>query len=359
MTEDTAKVEKADTGLSRRDFIKKTAIIGAGTMMVASGLGVARKEIGVLEKGVETDSGVFFPLYEHHEIGITPEKIPPDMDVLFREAYSSRMFQGSPKYRLLQEGSSYIKNTKIRIFTDEILKKIAFINALIMLGDVNPSLGDWTRVGIAGGEFVGGLAIIAKLLKDQFKSKKTTSNSGSYLTRRKFIKAAAGLGAAWLMTPGGYFLSRGGLEWNKNRDEALDRIMDRLYGIQSSLHPEDSLMFFRNLMMADKMLTVAEDVQKRTGRKTKMGFQVEYGHNGIEDFLKMGHGFCKAFVLSYPNHILDGIIKANNGIEDFASARLFKFPADFNIGNPNWDNVEDIKITDVDLKKKLELKLGA
>lgn len=358
MAENTGETRDNGNKITRRDFFKKAVMIG-GAVTAGSSLGIlAKKEIDVLEKGIETDSGIFFPLYEHHEVGIKPERIPSGLDVLFRESVNTKLFNRSPKDCLLGESNVYNKSVSIRIFPDKILEKTASNGTSIMLGDVEPGLNVMSVAGISSGEFVGGLLISEKLLRDHFKSKKiVNSSAGSHLTRRKFIKATVALGAIWLMAPGLNSLSRVGTGWNKSRDDALDRIMDRLYGMQSNTHPENSLVFFRNLMMADKMLTVAEDIQKETGKKTKMGYQVEYAHNGIEDFLKMGHDFCKMILLSYPKPILKRMVELNNGVEDFTSARLFKLPKNFDIHSSDWDTVTDIRVVDVKLQQGIERKL--
>lgn len=353
--------EKANVSTnSRRDFLRKAAVVSVGALSVGIGINLIEKNRA--ENGIDTDSGKFYPLYEHHEVGIAPEKIPSDLDVLFEEGFFAGGFLSiQPKVYLLgRVGKAYFTNNLIekREFPDEMLEKLSVNGIEIMIGDILPNLKRMTGYLIQSGEFIGGLAMAAKLVRDQFRFKNSTKNT----TRRKFIKAMGIIGAAWAIFPGAHFLSRGGptFNWNKDRDNALDRVADKLYGMQSNLHPEEAFLFFRNLIMADKMLTVAEDIKQKTGRQARIGFQVEYGHMGIEDLLKVGHGFCRTLILSYPDSVIRDAAKINNGIEGLSSARLFKLPRNLFSGESEekWKQVVDRRVTDVELKKSLELKLG-
>ncbi len=58
--------------------------------------------------------------------------------------------------------------------------------------------------------------------------------------------------------------------------------------------------FFRNVMMADKLLSVASKTKSRKGNNpSKLAFQVEAAHSGIEDFLQVGPDICRALVLAH------------------------------------------------------------
>ncbi|MDO8583422.1 MAG: twin-arginine translocation signal domain-containing protein [bacterium] len=363
MAENTEESGASKT--TRRDFLKKAAIIGVGALAIGSGINVLEKK--AINEGIDTDSGTFFPLYEHHEVGIKPEKIPSDLDVLFREVVfpsMQQLLETNPKDMLMSRvNNNYSKsftasrNTS-RTFPDNILEKVASSRITIMLGDLDVKDDGSIEVGMG----VGGILIAVNLLRDQFAGK-SSKKSSSHMTRRKFLKVAGILGSAWALAPTAYLLSRGGvvtegLGWNMERDNAVDRIIDRLYGLVSDSHPANATVFFRNLIMADKMLTVAEDIQKNTGKKTKMGFQVEYAHSGIEDFLSAGHDFCRMLLLSYPKPVLRDAVESNNGPEDFSSSRLLKLPRNFSVKDPKWEQVGDRKVVDTELKQMLEEKLA-
>lgn len=144
------------------------------------------------------------------------------------------------------------------------------------------------------------------------------------------------------------------------KEDALHRIIDRINGLQSNTHPEQLVVFFRNLIMADKMLTVADDFKQKTGRKAQIAFNVEYGHNGVQDFLRVGPDICRWLISRYPKKVLRDIGDLNGGNESLWTARLFKFPKDFfnRDVEKRWENVEDRKVIDVKLKEVLEKKLS-
>lgn len=363
MSENTGEVNGTENKISRRDFLKKTA---AAVSVAVSGLALTAPSLNAIEKstvknGISSDSGTFFPLYETHYKKLNTDKIPNDLDVLFKEAagrglmsldYSSLFFGKAETYGIKQA----------RLIEDSALEKLAANETEIMFGDVlaEPSRFPLTTVG-GGVEFLAGLGMSLALLRDSLKGKKAVA--GSSITKRRFLKGAIAVGASWLMAPGIYALLRGGPKIGEvatERENALSRIIDRIYGIQSNLHPEMlEEGMFRNLIMADKMLTVAEDFEQRTGRKAKIGFNVEYAHNGIEDFLRVGHDVCRWIIERYPTSVLRFVAGKNDGKESLWTALLIKLPKDFSVGpNADWSKVTDRRVVDVELQKTLAAKLG-
>lgn len=377
MAENAGEIKTKEDGISRRGFIKggfKTgAIVGAG--LVAGGAVINATETSVAENGISTQHGIFFPVYETHYRGVEADKIPDNLDVLFREVAiaNARKSEGG----LLKESIRHIMETRTysyndlssserHILSDPILKKTADNAIEIMFGDVtvpgNIGLRGFTNAVRVSAEGLAGIGISLAMLKDSLKKKEKSSSS--ILTRRTFLKGAGLLGVVWLMEPSVYFLSRGGPwigEFNTGRENALNRIVDRINGITSSLHPEDTVsMFFRNLVMADKMLTVAEDIEQKTGQKAKIGFNVEYGHNGIGDFLRVGHDICRWIIAQHPKSVLQGVADLNGGSENLWTARLFKFPKGFfeEGSEKRWEQVGDRTVVDTKLKEMLEKKLA-
>lgn len=361
MEEGKGELNKTQSGISRRDFLKKGALIGAG--LVTGGTIINAGEVNAIENGISSGSGLFIPLYETHYKGLNVDRIPNDLDVLFREVPGK---MDSAKDLLSGETSAYInRDKKVRIFPVENLQKIATIGSEIMVGDVWAEPSSFSlNIAEGGTEFLTGLGISLVLLRDSLKGKRSVV--GSNITRRKFLKGAAktamAVGASWLMAPGIYTLLRGGPKIGTvaaDRENALSRIIDRIYGMQSDIHPEMlENGIFRNLLMADKMLTVAEDFEKRTGKKAKVGFQVEYGHSGIEDFLRLGHDVCRWIIERYPRSVLKFVADQNGGKESLWTARLFKLPKDFSPGpNADWSEVTERKVVDIELQKALESKL--
>lgn len=363
MSENTGEANKK---VSRRDFLKKAVtvagITASGITLAASSLNAVEKD--AVENGISSGSGIFFPLYETHYKGIEADRIPDDLDVLFRELAGSNLLVASVKSIFEGKISYYAKNdAENKLIQNPILKKIATNGTEIMMGDVEiPGIvGSKTFDYTSGNSIEGlaGLGLSLAILKD-FLRKGTKSASGS-ITRRTFLRGVGLTGAAWLMEPSLYDLSRGGPwigKFNTERENVLNRIIDKINGVTSSAHPEIAGHFFRNLVIADKMLTVAEDLEQKTGRKAKIGFNVEYSHTGIEDFLRVGHDVCRWIIERYPTNVLKYIAELNGGGESLWTARLLKLPEDLSPGpNAQWDKVTDRKVVDVELQKALAPKL--
>lgn len=366
MSENTGEVKRVENKVSRRDFLKKAitvaGITASGFALTAPSLNVAEKD--AVENGISSGSGIFVPLYETHFKELDPARISRDLDILLRERGGGGIYTGNPSYVLSSTAGAYGDlggRKEFRYISDAVLERMAKNETEIMLGDVTTETSRFPLTIIEGGtEFIAGLGISLALLKDSLKGKKPVMENN--VTRRKFLKGAAAIGASWLMMPGIYGLLRGGTEIGTvatERDNALTRIIDRIYGIQSNLHPEMlEEGMFRNLIMADKMLTVAEDFEKRTGRKARIGFNVEYAHTGIEDFLRVGHDVCRWIIERYPTNVLKYIAELNGGGESLWTARLLKLPEDLSPGpNAQWDKVADRKVVDVELQKALASKL--
>lgn len=354
MAEDYGEVNQG-----RRNFLKKVAVVGAaGAGIALGGVGINAEEKNTVENGISTEHGAFFPLYETHYKGIDAEGMPDDLDVLFTEAVGSDLLVASTRSMFADNLSSYENNkAQSKLIQDSVLKKIVTNGTEVMVGDVDPRIipgfQDPTSIDFFAGIGLGLLTLKVSL-------EKTKKND--HITRRKFLKIAGVSGSAWLMGSGAYFLTRGGPwigKFDTERNDALHRIVDRLNGLQSSTHPEQLMVFFRNLIMADKMSAVAEDIEEKTGKKARVGFVVEYGHNGIQDFLRIGHNMCRWIISQYPKPILRSIADINGGKESLWTARLFKFPKDFSLDpNADWSKVGDRKVVDVELQKALESKLG-
>lgn len=358
MAENYGGENQAKRTVSRRDFLKKTVITGAGVGIAVVGLDTTEKN--AREKGITTSVGTFFPLYETHYKGPDVEKIPNDLDVFFREGAGKNLFNSDVPAKAIfgTPIATYynidpVNDIKKKFISDPVLEKIVINKMEIMLGDVVfPSSPIATSIkGLA--EFSVGTALSLKAVKEARKPG---------VSRRSFMKILGfGSAAAWLTVPSAYFLSRGGPmidKFNVERDDALDRVVDRLYGLTSTLHPEEVVfgVFFRNLIMTNNMLTVAENIKEKIGRNPKIGFNVEYGHNGIEDFLRAGPDVCRWIISRFPEVVLKNVAELNDGPKNLWTSRLFKFPQDFFQQDPEkrWENVTSRMVEDKELKKTLE-----
>lgn len=333
----------------RRALIKKT-MIAAGTLATAA---LVNREIQTIENGVKTNVGIFYPLYEHHDIGIAPEDFPSNINGYFKEMnFYSSLGQSISTIR----AEDVIEETDIQKPVADIL-----INQTIpiILGDMPVPVGYFEfsrvdqskpRVALAGA--IAGATLAYNALGPVLqKAGLLKANEG--ITRRKFITRLAGISAAVSIGPAAAdkLLSML-LPAEVAQKDAIQRIFIRLNGLIKHTHPEDHMVFFRNVVMADKMLTVAEEMKKHSGRNPRIAFQVGAAHAGIEDFLVAGHNFTRWLLLQYPEDFLWDVVEESGGIKVFSSARsiLLKSPTGVK---------SDETIVDEALLKSLEEKFAS
>lgn len=162
-------------------------------------------------------------------------------------------------------------------------------------------------------------------------AKQKERNKGGLL-RRGFLKGAAATLATWGLLPNTiHMLGREGTP------EPAQKVITRLYGIGTNLHPEDITNFFRNLIMANSMLMVAERM-KKVDRKPNIGFNAGYEHGGLEDLIKAGPEFCKFLISNFPKELLQFSIKNSGSLENFCTAIVIDLPS--NLTSQNLNNPE-------------------
>lgn len=348
MSEASGKEEQVKNPGRRKFLIRSAKLAAAGVGAAALGGIVANEVINKREGSIVTESGTFFPLYEDHTKGIKAESIPSNLDVFFRETGDMDTFSPSPEEVLRHRFT-------IPDFQDKVLASLSRSKAEVMIGDVEtPFIGKIDPMIMVGEAMVGG-ALALKFLR----TLRSKENSEVGISRRKFLQAVMLAGAAWGLSR--LPVSAGTFQESYN-ENAIDRVYSRFVAIESHMHPELSIVFFRNIIMADKLLTVSEDIRKRTGQKAKIAFQVGSGHAGIEDFLQAGHDFCRGLVLAYPKQYLRSTVELNNGIRDFCSSRLFKLPENLtieDIGNgEKLKETTERRVVDEKLEKALIAKLA-
>ncbi len=299
MIEQESPWYKLEFKVTRRGLFKLGAY-GA----VGAAAAIAGNEIGKSIRGIETDSGIFYPLYENHKIGIKPQDIP-QADFLFRELHFS--FSKSP-VDILTETLRGSPTT--RILPDEILSKLESQKTRVAFGDIK--VPDQTTLEVSEWEL--GLTLLALY-------------PGLVVARRQFLKNVALTAGLWGISGLASGLSLYLTSLN-NTPDALNKSIQRIRSLETKIHPEISLVFFRDIVMADKLLLIAEDFRKQNSRKAKVVFQVGASHSGIEDYLQAGHSFCRNMILAYPSFWLRHVVEdLNNGIEDFSSVLLLTLSA--------------------------------
>ena len=352
---------KESDQINRRRVLKYTAVaIAAGTII--------SNELIKETHGVPTGSGTFIPLYENHNIGIDPEEIPKDAKIFYKEVASyGGMFAHQAKDIVMDSFDTNqaalpvgkIEEIKMRLFPEQELETLAQNKIEIMLGDVRVTR-ELNQILLMLAESIGGAGLALETLALSKLIPEKTSQAR--LNRRKLLTTAGYAGGLWGFSnfP---LLSLTVLTEQAEDNDAIKRIADRLYGLQSHLHPELPLVFFRNALKADKLLTVATEYKNRTGEKPKVAFNVGAGHSGIEDFLQAGSNVCRGIILAHPRNFLDLVVEVNGGVEDFSSARLLTLPANLKANEPyeirtsKLKQMTERKVTDTQLVKGLKQKL--
>lgn len=133
MSESSGKEDQVKNP-SRRSFLNSAGRLAVAGVGVAALGGVAKNEVNKSEKGIVTESGIFFPLYERHEKGIKVESIPHNLDVFLRETGGMGTFSRSPEDSLL--ATLTFLNKEESLFPSKLLTFLSKEKTEIMLGDV-------------------------------------------------------------------------------------------------------------------------------------------------------------------------------------------------------------------------------
>ena len=351
MTEVGSEVSKDKIRSSSRRGFVKTAIIGAVTAPIVA------NEIRKGIKGeIVTSVGTFYPIYESHSRGIEPHQIPSNLDAFFREySYVGGNFAASPR-EILQgiynkDGQKAFK----KFFRDEILGTFAERNIPLVIGDVDIpyELQEEILLIVKWGT---GLFGVSQAIINLRKEKRRGSEISS---RRKFITRAIGAGSAWSLAELASGVAAVGV-FSGTDNPAVKRITARINGLVSHTHPENSIVFFRNAVMAHKLLAYATHMKDNFGRYPHIAFNTGGGHQAIEDFLQAGSDVTRAIIMAYPDFYLREAVKANGGVDDFSSLRELVLPRDFRsrIDQSKYELESDNRIVDRQLKASLETKLA-
>lgn len=296
--------------INKRTLLKGSAIYAASAVGSIATRFLINGEADNLIDGVKTNSGIFIPLYENHLRGIENDHIPRDINIFFTE-WGKNANSQTPVETL----------KSILTLDRERLSRLAGQQTEIMPGDVE----------IGWKNYLGNNALsLTEMVSGWYFYKYLNKKAGDMEknTRRVFLKTAAKLSLIWPLAPVITTLPAAAVSSQDNM--ALRKVAARLNTFPANTHPEDIIIFFRSLIMADKLLTVADEFNERTGRKPKIAFNVGVGHSNVEDFLKLGGDFCRKLILAHPTLFLSEVVKKNGGVTNFASSRLFKLPEDLN-----------------------------
>ena len=328
--------------MTRREFLGK---------LPALLYGVTRPETGKPDNdilSIETPEARYFPIYESHPQPASREKLellPPQDIFLYEYIRDSRYFVNlltTPQV-ILDTPTSFVAipdSKRPDVIPRDHLEWLKENNTKICFeGYTLPNVG-LTILLIMGGESVLGTGGVFSLALAQAKK-----NHGKGMDRRQFLKLATGLASAWALSPTAFLMMAPVLgEKTELKVNALERTIIKAHGLSSHLHPEDPLIFFRNIMFARKLQFLGEVASKEKGQKAQISYNVGKGHAGIEDFLHIGKDWTLAFLNIFPKPYLKAVIDTNGGLENFCSNVLF---------DPNAQNPTKTVLVDQELKSFL------
>lgn len=324
----------------KKRFTRRQVLLGGTLGAAAVGIAAVLPELTIFKEGIETADGIFTPLYEAHSLGLKESDIPKDANVFFKEFIINKSELSAKELFTLknQFGDGFLPQS--------LLARLSQQKTEIMLGDVVvPYFTEALLLQVA--ETIGGAGLAYYGLQNWPEDNK--------ISRRKLLKIASILGGAWGVSKFlSYFIS----PLTAIPDAAVKRITARLLAMPANLHPEDPLVFFRSLVMANNMMEVAKDFRQKTGEKAKIAFDVGAAHGNIEDFLLAGQDFCRVLISRHPKFFLSKVVKQNGGITAFCTSRLFKLPTDLRAEDldqsPKLESAAEREVTDHILAKRLK-----
>lgn len=298
--------------INRRDFLKlltKVPEVLAAGAVAATVVTKAEDEIQVMQEGMFKHQGVMYqPIYEYHGFDSgTP--LHPNSNGVFIEINTRVMNEEGEvtgnQYTADPDDLFGAINADIPVIY-EYYQEIARRKIPIAVGDVilPPELrkdSDLNKEATDADnrDFYNGLAIAVG-------SVVLPIAGSALLSRRDFLKKAgavgflAGVFGLWKSIGTVRFrdetIGKSGEDLSKQY-EPVNRVLTRLQGLASDVHPESPAIFMRNLIMARKMKQFGQYLKDKGIEKPIESFSVGLAHNGIEDFLCLPDEISKQMIV--------------------------------------------------------------
>jgi len=170
------------------------------------------------------------------------------------------------------------------------------------------------------------------------------------MTRRKFMKVFAGVGTLLLGRNFAPFLPVSTLSLDEYQRHPIQRLVRRLQAILSDTNYEEFSIFYRNLLMANKLLEIGRQYNQGVD-KPAIAYDVGALHSGIEDFLFAGPDICRWLILNiHSKELLAYLVDYNGGPESFLSAKILQ---------KNSDGIQEKIVIDSQLFQDLQALLNS
>jgi hypothetical protein len=337
-------VEKEIDHEKRRTLgtIAKGLFAGVGALFLGN------ETVKTIEQKVRTPVGDFFPHYERHQDhetvqdaitfpkpchGFAPEFVLND-EIPLMDIDGLKL--------VLTSVTGYDSNTlpNFYLITEKTIAQLASAQIPVVFGDIalpTGTLPSWKEtlvearhdMIVVGQSILGVLAVLD--LKHVADTEKM-SELKTLVTRRKFLKGSLGLGIGALTAANKHqemadWLGAG----LASEDATTRRLYSRVAGTISELRPEFVSDFFRNLLVANKLLFYAETCTEQGIATPNIVTQYHGGHSEIEVYLQLGRTFCRNMIAHFPPQFLQEVIARNGGLEKFCSVRSITFEKNFTL----------------------------
>lgn len=285
--------------------VNRRGLFGLGAKVVGGGaLALAGANAVNFSGRVETPDATFIPLYENHITGLQPSEIPGGLNFISAEHSQSGVTELTAREILYRKGASSFKKG--------VTTKLAQEGVKIILPDIDDGiLATTAGLLVLTAEFTLGLGAFVKLRS----------------SRREFFQYSALPLGAWTSSPILLSIPMVATEVI-GRKSAVDRLATRVNGLTANTHPENSTVFFRNLVNAHKLLDLAKK-EKKDGQEQRIGLNYGKGHSGMEDMLRAGSEVSGNLITSYPAFMLKHFMEVAGSVERFASTVVIDLPKDF------------------------------
>ncbi len=392
MSENNPQIKEADQKISRRQlFSHGWRAIKAGAAGVALPHFVAHEGQKTMEDYFTIDGIEYHPYYEDHFCGVAGK--PAILDVVFWELATENpnsIYEADPidvDIGLLNKtlAQQIISGEKFSIEKEPLWIKIVRECGRIAFGDVySKNLYDIIIKDVTSPDaetkenvrFIIGLSgiLIKAILPPNKAPDKTKSFSKSQpprLTRRSFLAdIALLLGTTTVLnsfTLQQYLMvlderyRNDGKSWEK----AIIDVLERLSGLASNFRPDNLLLLYRNLVMADKIFLLGDYYSKIKKTQSpalrehaKIGFKFGKAHQGIEDLLYLGRPVIHELLFAFYEQFLRKEI-AQYGLDFLPKVRVLKYE-EITLPNNSQSRqlVDETTLIDIELSEKLRQRFS-
>ncbi len=352
--------------LGRRSFLKglfRGALLGLG-MGVTTGIAAAHELKFEAELAThdffETSLARWYPNYERHdrhEEDLSPRTIDPSLQALSLEGkFESnplspdvgiqRIMIESPQDLLAvrADGHDTTPPSNSLVLSQETLDFLSENHILVALGDlVVPETYfkqvPLSRIRLVAGAMLTsfGMMTITDSDDDQGAEELPPKiERRSFMLKLGIISTLLGVGSLLPIFARPFVHDR----VMKSADKSIieRRALMRIYTVLADLRPDRLNDLFRELIQANKLQSMAQNLKGESTPVPKVGYNWHYGHRGIEDWLRLGPDITRKAILAFPDDILREVIAANSGDPGCLYAiRVLEVPKSLKIVDPNSD----------------------